>query len=175
VRNVVINRVRLSDEQVARIEQTFRTRLLDGAYWYDKMCGAWGVQGGPAAAMLPAGLELGAGPLRADASAGNSGVFINDRQLQLGEVMALQQLLGAVMPGRYWMDGVGNCGYEGNPMPVVNLMQLAAARQMQAAGAGMGPMYGGNFHRNDNLGTACGSDGRTSYVSGPGWSVVVGE
>jgi hypothetical protein len=170
VRNVVINAVRLRDDQVAFLEQAFRTRIADGSYWYDKMCGAWGVQNGPTVGTMPPGMDLG-GPLRPEASAGNTGVFINGRNLPMQEVMFLQQLV-PVMPGRYWLDAAGNCGYEGNPMPVVNLMQLMAARNNPA---NMGGMYGGNFYRNDTLGHGCGSDGKTSYVMGKDFSVIVGE
>jgi hypothetical protein len=65
-RSVVINGVRLGDETIATLERAFRVRLMDGQFWYDKMNGSWGVQGGPASGFIMPGLDLG-GPLRADA------------------------------------------------------------------------------------------------------------
>lgn len=124
-RNVVINRVRLTDALVLKLESTYRTRLQDGRYWYDSRSGAWGVEGGPALGIVVAGLNVG-GPLRADASNGNTGVFINGRELHQLDVMVLRQL-GPVLPGRYWVDAFGNCGFEGGPA-FVNLIQLAQSR-----------------------------------------------
>ncbi len=102
----------------------YRTRIPPGAYWYDTLCGAWGLEGGPCRGLIQAGLTLG-GPLRADASNGNTGVFINGRQLHLLDVLALQQIT-MVMPGRYWVDASGNAGFEGGPA-MVNLWALASA------------------------------------------------
>ena len=80
-RKVVINKTRLADKQVAALEQSFHVRVLDGAYWYDKECGAWGLEGGPTQGFVPAGLKVG-GAMRADASgAGRTGVFVNGREL----------------------------------------------------------------------------------------------
>ena len=124
-RNIVINRVRLTDAEVGNIERTYRTRLQDGRYWYDRKSGAWGVEGGPGLGIVLAGLNVG-GPLRADASNGNTRVFVNGRELHALDVLALQQL-GPVYPGRYWVDAYGNCGFEGGPA-FVNLFQLAQSR-----------------------------------------------
>ena len=64
--------------------------------------------------MMP-GLRLG-GPLAPDASRGNSQVFINGRELMVGEVRALQQACRtAVLRGRYWVNAQGVGGVEGGP------------------------------------------------------------
>ena len=124
-RHVVINKVALPDAQVAGLEQQFQTPIRDGAYWYDTRSGGWGLEGGPTAGLLPAGLNLG-GALQPDASSGNTGVFINGRELPMQDVMVLQQL-GPVYRGRYWLDAMGNVGFEGGP-PLVNLYVLAQQR-----------------------------------------------
>jgi hypothetical protein len=111
-RKVIVNSVKLSDHQVAQLEQTYGgAEIPNGEYWYDRISGAWGQRGGPVAGRLMAGLSLGAA-LRRDASNGNTGVVVNGRELHLTEVMALSQL-GPVLPGRYWLDASGNYGYEG--------------------------------------------------------------
>lgn len=129
-RSVVINGQRLSDETIATLERAFRIRIMDGQFWYDKMNGSWGVQGGPASGFIMAGLDLG-GPLRADASSGNTGVFINGRQLHQIDVVRLSQL-GPVYQGRYWMDAWGNMGIEGMPA----LLNIWAVIQSLGGGGG---------------------------------------
>ena len=121
-RFVYINRTLLSDATVYGLERKYRVRIPDGKYWYDRFCGAWGVEGGPTAGFILPGLKLG-GPLRADASNGRTRVFVNGRELHAIDVLGLQRL-GPVYPGRYWVDAQGFAGYEGQP-PFCNLVQLA--------------------------------------------------
>ena len=104
-RTVIINRVRLTNEQITALEQRFQIRLQEGSFWYDKMTGAWGLEGGPGLGLGVAGLNLG-GPLRADSSKGDTKVFINGRELHWFDVAVLQQL-GPVYRGRYWVDALG--------------------------------------------------------------------
>jgi len=115
-------------EVLAQLEAHYRTRLADGDYWYDATSGAGGTWGGPAAVVLPAGLQLG-GPLPANASGGGSGrltgVFVNGRELHPLDVQALLTFT-PVYPGRYWVDGQGNGGTEGSPVQF-NLYTLANA------------------------------------------------
>lgn len=160
---VVVNRVKLREEEVRKFEAQFHVRMLTGKYWYDATCGAWGMNGGPCVGFLPAKLQLG-GPLPADASGGGTGVFINGRELHPLDVAALQRLT-PVQPGRYWVDAIGNCGYEGYPVPILNLAQLAAR-------ASSGNSY---TTRSNITGIGTGGDGHTSYVMGKDWSVIVGE
>jgi|GEM_PF-3268830 len=129
-RSVVINGQRLNDETIATLERAFRVRIKDGQFWYDKLNGSWGVQGGPAAGFIMPGLDLG-GPLRADASNGTTGVFINGRQLHQIDVARLSQL-GPVYQGRYWMDAWGNMGIEGMPA----LLNIWAVIQSLGGGGG---------------------------------------
>lgn len=133
-RAVFINGQRLGDETVAALERVYRVRVMDGQFWYDPMNGSWGIQGGPAAGFIMAGLDLG-GPLRADASNGDTGVFINGRQLHRTDVARLS-LLGPVYQGRYWMDALGNMGIEGFPA-ILNIWAV-----IQAAGGGGGQREG---------------------------------
>ena len=79
-RAVVVNRVRLPDQQVRDLETRWSVQVRDGRYWYDAVSGAWGMDGGPTAGWILPGLTLGGG-LPPDASNGATGVFINGRQL----------------------------------------------------------------------------------------------
>lgn len=111
---------------LAKLEAAYRTRLPDGAFWYDPMCGAFGAWDGPVLVILPAGLALG-GPVPANASGSGSGVFVNGRELHAFDVLYLQHLLGPIKPGRYFTDAYGNAGLEGGPV-LVNLLQAAQHR-----------------------------------------------
>lgn len=135
---VFINGVRLSDEQLQAIEQEYRARVPAGRYWYDRACGAWGMEGGPQVGIAVAGLDLG-GPLRADASNGSTGVFVNGRELHGLDVQRLSALVGTVIPGRWWVDAQGNFGPEGWPL-LGNLFLIAQARWAGAGGASGGSL-----------------------------------
>ena len=111
---------------LAKLEAAYRTRLPDGAYWYDPVCGAFGAWGGPVLVILPAGLALG-GPVPANASGTGSGIFVNGREIHAFDVLYLQHLLGPINPGRYFTDAYGNAGQEGGPV-MVNLLQAAQQR-----------------------------------------------
>lgn len=154
-RHVVVNAVQLPDTQLQALEQAFHVRIPDGVYWYDRVSGAWGFSGGPTAGFTLAGLRVG-GALRVDASRGTTAVFINGRQLPVQDVLALQALLGAVYPGRYWVDAQGNAGLEGGP-PLINLVAVARARSAQGSGGGAYSVY-------NRVGGMFGSDGNGCFV-----------
>ncbi len=131
-RNVNVNGAKISIALLADLERRYQLRFYDGDYWYDPASGACGVLGGPVMAFIIPGLTLG-GALAADASAGNTGVFINGRELPQFDLIMLTRLIGFIVPGRYYLDANGNAGFEGGP-PLANL--IAASRQAQRAGGG---------------------------------------
>lgn len=143
-RAVVVNGEVLSPEALGAFERGYRVRVAPGRYWYDRASGAWGVEGGPTAGLILPGLPLG-GPLHEDASNGTTGVWVNGRRLPAVDLYALQRLTGPIRPGRYWVDGSGNAGFEGGP-PIVNLRRLAAragggnawSHYSRSTGAGVG-------------------------------------
>jgi hypothetical protein len=118
------------------MEIQYKTLLMDGRYWYDEKCGAWGVEGGPTLGFIFPGLDL-PGPMPADISGGGTGIFINGREIHVQDQMALQQIFGVAIPGRYWLDAQGNLGVEGG-MAIANL----AAAMQAAAGQQYGSAYG---------------------------------
>ena len=150
-RAIVVNGQALGTEQIASLEITYRVRLVDGRYWYDRATGWWGTEGGPVAGAVMPGLPVG-GSLAADASRGNSGVFINGRELHALEIAHLRTL-GPVLPGRYWADATGNVGVEGNSWPFTNLYVLAQQRH-----GDLGPHRAGSGAFN--------SDGTCMYYQG---------
>jgi hypothetical protein len=135
---VLVNGVRLEDKTRKALEQAYGVPVAPGRYWYDQVSGAWGVDGGPTQGQIHPGLQLG-GPLKADASRGDTGVYVNGRQLHRLDVAALRRCT-QVIPGRYWVLANGVGGYEGAP-PSFNLAVLCA----NAGG-------GGSSTRCDNYG-----------------------
>ncbi len=162
VDGVVINGTALSAEQVASLAERYGIEPLPGNYWYDATSGLFGVVGYPSYGFMYPGHDFG--QLEAQVSNGNTGVFVNGRQLPQLEWAVWSYMLGSyIQPGRYWLDGSGNAGYEGNPTPTVNLY---AAAQQNA--------YGGQGGSGDNFWSsrfgAGNSDqgGSRGYVSVPG-------
>jgi hypothetical protein len=133
-RDVRINRLKLSSERVAQLEMQYQTRIIDGSYWYDATCGAWGVEGGPTLGFILPGLDL-PGPMPADISGGGTGIFINGREIHLQDQAALHQIFGVTIPGRYWLDAYGNLGIEGGGI-IANLRIAADRAYGSATGAG---------------------------------------
>ncbi len=154
-RSVVVNRVRLTAQQVSGVESRWSVRVQDGRYWYDRRSGAWGMDGGPTAGWILAGLDLG-GPLPADASRGTSGVFINGRELPEADVSALLRIT-PVYQGRWWVDAQGSFGAEGGPA-LGNLWVLARQR-------GMRPGQAWSVYANQGNNFIAGDDNGCTYFS----------
>jgi hypothetical protein len=123
--DVFVNAQRVEEATLRQLERAYRVPIQPGRYWYDRVSGVWGIEGGPGAGQIMPGLALG-GPLAANASNGSTRVFVNGRELHRLDVAALQRCT-PVIPGRYWVmaDGVG--GPEGGPA-TFNLAALCAPR-----------------------------------------------
>lgn len=139
-RKVSFNRVQLSDQQIQSLENMLQTRVQDGKYWYDKICGAWGVEGGPTAGFIFAGMDL-PGPMPVNISGGKTGVFINGREVHPLDKQGLEQLFGSAPAGRYWLDAQGNMGPEGG-MAVTNLAMAIQQAQIRQGGGSVTHGYG---------------------------------
>lgn len=136
---VVVNGVRLSNRELAQLVLMAGGQPVEpGCYWYDKRSGMWGWEGQPSAGDLPPDLDLG-GALRADASAGDSGVLMNGRELTTLEVQRFGAIGGPRRPGRYWMNARGVGGPEGRSASfnlaagIMNAAQAAAQAAVEAA------------------------------------------
>lgn len=130
---IVVNGQALSAETVRQLQQIYPVAIAPGRYWYDAISGAWGREGEPIAGQMMPGLALG-GPLRASASRGTSGVFINGRQITVGEKAYIEMLCQTpVAPARYWIMATGIGGYEGGPA-IFNLAQCPGVAQQGGGG-----------------------------------------
>ena len=155
--NVYVNDVRVPQKTLNQLSSYYNIKVVSGSYWYDKYTGAWGLKGGPGLGFVLPNMPFN-GTLKANASNGNTNVFVNNRELHWKDVAYLQQFF-KVIPGRYWVDAQGNGGYEGQ-YASFNLYQLAK-------------QSGTSFYRNSYTGIGSGSSGGTSYVIGKDFSVIV--
>lgn len=156
---VYVNGVKLSRSAIRSLETFYGVKMQDGRYWYDKVSGLWGFEGGPAMGQIMPDLDVGAS-LNPHVSGGNTGVFINGRELHSLEVQYLMSIFGRVIPGRYWLNAKGLGGFEGGP-PIFNL-------NARAYGSASGKGY---LRRGP--GGATGSDGNCFYYNSPNGSSVM--
>lgn len=150
---VIINGRELNKQQITALAAAYHYFPPPGRYWYDSRSGAWGLEGREAMGFILPGHELG--PLSPRASNGNTGVFINGREINMIEAAWIQRTFGAVYRGRWWLDGAtGYYGLEGSPMPIGNIRAALQSRR--------------NGQKGDNFwcsATACGNDdGKSGYV-----------
>jgi hypothetical protein len=152
---VYINRSELTASQLTAIVGLYRYAPLPGRYWYDPHSGAWGLEGRETVGFILPGHNFGA--LEANASNGDTGVFINGRELNLTEAIAIRKTFGAVYRGRWWLDGrTGYWGREGNPIPLGNIL---VAIEAQRGGSGGGDNFWSSRTARGN------SSGGCSYVN----------
>lgn len=160
-KQVTVNGDTLSQEIIRLLENAYQVKIQPGAYWYDQNSGFWGLQGSPPAGIMLPGLNLG-GPLKADASNGQTNIFINGRQITRIEQQELIRITGTpIQPGRYWLNAQGWAGLEGQGA-LVNLYHLASQFYRQGSGS--------SFYRNQYTGTGMGSSQDGFYIMGEDFS-----
>jgi len=131
---IVVNGSPLSAETVRQLQRLYPVPIKPGRYWYDNVSGAWGWEGEPIAGQMLPGLKLG-GPIRANASRGTSGIYINGRQITQAERTYLERTCQArTVPGRYWVNARGVGGFEGGPA-WFDLSRCGQQQQRSSGGA----------------------------------------
>ncbi|KAJ1414696.1 putative zinc-ribbon domain, plant [Sesbania bispinosa] len=78
--NVTVNGQPLSDRVIKKAEK-LAGPIQPGNYWYDFRAGFWGVMGGPCLGIIPPFIEEFNHPMPDKCSGGNTGVFVNGREL----------------------------------------------------------------------------------------------
>ena len=157
-KNFIVNDQAVDTSVITQLEKTYAVKFIPGDYWYDKMTGAFGIKGGPCTGIGVAGLSIG-GVLKATASGGGTGVFINGRELHPMDVQGLRTFM-QVMAGRYWMDAYGNFGYENYPVALGNVYLIYKAAVTPAKKSSY---YKNNVWSGET--TSFGGDGTFMYYS----------
>ena len=159
---VFINQQEITQQQWEAIKRLYGA-APPGHYWYDARSGLYGKVGFEAAGYINPGLDFG--PLAPNASNGNSGIFINGREINMTEAMFFQRICGGIFQGRWWLDGeTGNVGMEGMPTPMTNLTTALQQAQFDRSG------YGGYRWRNNIHNLRDGHDNGCAWVNIPGGS-----
>ncbi|KAG6725595.1 hypothetical protein I3843_02G031300 [Carya illinoinensis] len=78
--NVSVNG-HLIPERVLRKAEKRAGPIQPGKYWYDSRAGFWGVMGGPCLGIIPPFIEEFNYPMPDNCAGGNTGVFVNGREL----------------------------------------------------------------------------------------------
>jgi hypothetical protein len=156
---VIINEREVSEQQLNLLRQKYGMAPPPGSYWYDSKSGLYGYWGREAAGYIRTGHDFG--PLSERASSGNTGVFINNREINLAEAFFVQRMFGVVYLGHFWLDGnTGYLGLDGDPRPRAN---LAAAMRMAQQRQGSG-----EYHWRDGSGGVVSSQGNCTFAAIPG-------
>lgn len=162
---IVVNGIEMNEVQIREFIRIYKQPPKPGNYWYDSVSGLYGVVNYPAYGFLYAGYSIG--KLDPHCSRGNTGLFINGREIPQQEKRVWTDLLGyEILPGRYWLDGRGNAGYEGSPVVVINLYEAARISAYRNTYAGdhfwSARFSAGNYNQGNTQG----------YVSVPGYGPV---
>ncbi|WP_320017779.1 hypothetical protein [Labilibaculum manganireducens] len=163
---VIINDLELNETQLTNLENEYGLKPKAGNYWYDSKSGLYGVVGYASFGFMLPGHDFG--ELKSDASAGNTSVVVNGRELPRNEWLVWSYVLGYyIQPGFYWFDDQGNAGYEGNPIPTVNLYLAAQQNYYMGQGSGGDNFWSTRFSAGNS------DHGNTrGYVSVPGYGPV---
>nr|XP_043607211.1 uncharacterized protein LOC122579163 [Erigeron canadensis] len=78
--DVFVNGHLLTDRKVKKAEK-LAGPIHPGEYWYDSLAGFWGVMNQPCLGIIPPFIEEFDHPLPKNCAAGNTGVFVNGREL----------------------------------------------------------------------------------------------
>lgn len=168
----VFNGTELGFMDRAKLSMALKGQVLPGGcYWYDTVSGLIGHEGGPAVGALVPGLGLG-GPLRADASHGDTGVFINGREVTPLEVQYLKNGRIAIRKGRYWLNAQGIGGKEGGAAEfrISDAAQQNARAQQRQGNRARNQVGDDHYYQSGN--TYGGVQGGCVYMGGSDFSYI---
>ncbi|WOG88634.1 hypothetical protein DCAR_0207869 [Daucus carota subsp. sativus] len=86
--SVAVNGHPIPDRLIKKAEKVAGP-IQPGQYWYDSRAGFWGFMGGPCLGIIPPFIEEFSYPLPEDCAGGNTGVYVNGRELHQKDLILL--------------------------------------------------------------------------------------
>ena len=167
---IYINGHQLTIDEIDALKQQYGVEPLSGNYWYDQVCGLYGVVGYAAFGFMYPGHNFGG--LDRNASNGNTNVVVNGRELNQEEYNVWSYILGYwIQAGTYWMDAKGNAGYEGSSAILVNFY-TAAQNNCYTGAESAGGGDNDNFWSTKFSAGNSDQGGSRGYVSVPGYGPI---
>jgi hypothetical protein len=150
--DIYINRIKLNGTEVDSLVASYG-EVESGRYWYDAIAGLWGYENGPTQGKAIPNVYF-RGKLPADISGRGTSIFINNREIHPQEKQYLESIygLGNVKTGRYWVDYLGNGGYEGG-VAFFKIPQLQSKKKKYISPFSTRDLVGGSVIGNGYLGT----------------------
>lgn len=134
---VYVNGFPISDRAVRKAEKLAGS-ICSGNYWYDYHAGFWGVMGRPCLGMIPPYIPEFNFPMPKNCAGGNTGVFVNGRELHQKDLDLLVTRGLSDSPGRsYVVENSGKVSDEVSGEELYGLGKLAPTVEKMGRGFGM--------------------------------------
>ncbi|XP_066370802.1 uncharacterized protein [Miscanthus floridulus] len=134
---VYVNGFPISDSAVRKAEKLAGS-ICPGNYWYDYHAGFWGVMGRPCLGMIPPYIPEFNFPMPKNCAGGNTGVFVNGRELHQKDLDLLVTRGLSDSPGRsYVVENSGKVSDEVSGEELYGLGKLAPTVEKMGRGFGM--------------------------------------
>uniref|UniRef100_A0A0A9F291 Uncharacterized protein n=1 Tax=Arundo donax TaxID=35708 RepID=A0A0A9F291_ARUDO len=134
---VYVNGFPISDRTVRKAEK-LAGAICPGDYWYDYCAGFWGVMGRPCFGMIPPYIPEFNYPMTKNCASGNTGVYVNGRELHQKDLDLLVARGLSDSPGRsYIVENSGKVSDEVTGEELYGLGKLAPTVEKMRRGFGM--------------------------------------
>ncbi|KAL6602777.1 hypothetical protein ACP70R_043138 [Stipagrostis hirtigluma subsp. patula] len=134
---VYVNGFPISDRVVRKAEK-LAGAICPGDYWYDYRAGFWGVMGRPCLGMIPPYIPEFNYPMPKNCAGGNTGIFVNGRELHQKDLDLLVARGLSDSPGRsYIVEISGKVSDEATGEELYGLGKLAPTVEKMRRGFGM--------------------------------------
>ncbi|XP_016474165.2 uncharacterized protein LOC107795969 isoform X1 [Nicotiana tabacum] len=135
--NTTVNGHLIPDRLIKKAEKR-AGRIQPGHYWYDFRAGFWGVTGGPCLGIIPPFIEEFNYPMPEKCAGGNTGVFVNGRELHPKDLKLLSSRgLPAERDRSYIIEISGRVLDEDSGEELESLGKLAPTIEKAKHGFGM--------------------------------------
>ncbi|XP_013601002.1 PREDICTED: extra-large guanine nucleotide-binding protein 2 isoform X2 [Brassica oleracea var. oleracea] len=126
-RLIAVNGKSLDEEELYMLQSCANPpkKLKPGDYWYDKVAGYWGKVGEKPCQIISPHMNIG-GNIKKEASNGDSGIFINNREITKSELTMLK-MVGVQCEGKphFWVNSDGSYQEEGQNRIMGNIWSKA--------------------------------------------------